>query len=347
MTPMKLDDHPTDLCNKDKEMDNNRKNRSLFWPMVLIGVGIVWLLYNLNLVSGINLSAALQLWPLLVIGVGLDLLFGRRYPIISVLIGLLIVGTFLGMTLAGPSLGLVSIPEMQTETFVAPSGLARRARLEVQFLTGDNQIRPLSGTENLLVATAVHSGRVEFTDGGTTSRVIRMNGPYQDAGVFFWPVYQGEQGWDVALSPDVPVDLELSVSSGNTDLELTGLKIDSASIQVSSGDTSVALPATGKAYQSLLRLSSGSLTVSVAPGAESMIEVRISSGRLTFDLPESSPVRFEVTHKSSGSVRMPERFQLVSGDADGEGVWESSGSNPSDPMIEITVEISSGSVIVR
>jgi hypothetical protein len=344
---MTLNVQPREARNKDKKMDNNRGKRSLFWPVVLIGVGIVWMLYNLDLISGVNLSAALQLWPLLLIGIGMDLLFGRRFPIVSALIGLVVVGGIVGMTLAGPRLGLVSSPELKTETFVAPADLARRARLEVQFSTGDNQIRPLAGTQNLLVATATHSGVVEFIDSGTTNRNIRLSGPRPESGVFIWPNFMGEQSWDVAVSPEVPVDLELGVSSGRSDVQLSGLRVESVSVQVSSGDTTISLPATGKSYQTQLRMSSGSLSVSVLPGAETVIESRISSGRLTYDLPASSPVRFEVARKSSGTVRLPERFQLVSGDADGEGVWEAPGSDPSAPLVEITVEISSGNVIVR
>jgi hypothetical protein len=92
--------------NKDKKMDNNRNKRSLFWPVVLIGVGIVWMLYNLDLISNVNLSAAIQLWPLLLIGIGMDLLFGRRFPIVSALIGLVVVGGIVGMT--PPGIGLLS-----------------------------------------------------------------------------------------------------------------------------------------------------------------------------------------------------------------------------------------------
>jgi hypothetical protein len=344
---MKHNAAPGQPKNKDKKMDNNRKKRSLFWPVVLIGIGVVWLLYNLGMISGVNISAALQLWPLLLIGIGLDVLIGRRFPILSALIGLLVVGAILGMTVAGPRLGLATTPELKTETFVAPAGLARRAKLEIQFSIGDNQIRPLSGTQNLLVATAVHSGVVEFSDSGTTNRNIRLSGPRPESGVFIWPNFMGEQSWDVAISPDVPVDLDLGVSSGNTNVDLTEMRVESASIQVSSGDTVVTLPATGKPYPTALQMSSGSLTVTALPGAETTIESRISSGRLTFDLPASSPIRFEVSRKSSGSVRLPERFRLVSGDADDEGVWEALGSDPSAPLIEITVEMSSGTVIIQ
>jgi hypothetical protein len=329
------------------KMDNNRKDRSLFWPVVLIGVGVIWLLYNLDLITGANITGLFQLWPLLLIGAGLDLLFGRRYPVLGALFGLAVVTGLIAMTLAGPRLGLVNTPEMQTETFVAPSGLARRAKLDLQLSSGRILVQPLSGTENLLVATAVHSGSVQFEDSGTTNRTIRLNGPQHTGNPFVWFNNLGEQKWDIAISQDIPVDIDLVVSSGTADIQLTGLKMETAAIRVSSGDTEVRLPATGKAYPSSVSISSGSLLIHIPDGAETAIDSQISSGRLTYDVPSSSPVRFEVTRKSSGNVRLPSRFQLVQGDERGEGVWEAPGTDPSAPLIEISVGISSGSVIVR
>jgi hypothetical protein len=328
-------------------MENNHKNRSLFWPIVLIGIGIVWLFYNLNLITVANISAVLRLWPLLLIGAGLDLLFGRRFPIIGALFGLAVVAGLITVTLAGPKLGLVTFPEMQTETFVAPTGQARRAKLEFRFSSGQNQVQPLSGSPNLVVATAVHSGTVEFQDSGTTNRVIRLSGPQITGNLFSWFDNWGEQKWDVAVSPDIPVEFDISISSGKADLQLNGLNVESASIHVSSGDTEVLLPAPGKSYPSNLSISSGTLTVKLPAGAETVIDSQISSGRLTFEVPTSSPVRFEVTRKSSGNVRLPDRFELVQGNEREEGVWEAPGSDPSAPLIEISVAISSGSVIVR
>lgn len=328
-------------------MEDRHNNRSLFWPVILIGAGLIWLLYNLDLISGVNISAVFRLWPLLLIGAGLDLLFGRRYPVTGALLGLAVVAGLITVTLAGPRLGLVSANELQTETFVAPSGLARRAKLEFQFSSGRIQVQPLSGSPNLVVATAVHSGKVEFQDSGTTNRAIRLNGPQHIGNPFVWFNNLGEQSWDVAISPDVPVDLDLGVSSGKAEILLSGLKVESAAILVSSGDTEVLLPATGKAYPTNLKISSGTLKVTVPAGAETVIDSQISSGRLTFEVPASSPVRFQVTHKSSGNVRLPERFQLVRGNERGEGVWEAPGTDPSAPLIEISVGISSGSVIVR
>jgi hypothetical protein len=328
-------------------MENKHNNRSLFWPVILIGAGLIWLLYNLDLITGANLSAAFRLWPLLLIGAGLDLLFGRRFPITGALFGLAVVAGLITIILAGPQLGLVSTPSLQTETFVAPTGLARKAKLDFQFSSGQIHVKPLSGSPNLVVATAVHSGNVEFSDSGTTNRAIRLSGPQSMGNPFTWFSDLGEQKWDVAIAPEIPVDIDVGVSSGQAQILLEGLNVESATIRVSSGDTQVLFPATGKAYPANVRISSGSLTVGIPAGAETEIDSQISSGRLTFELPASSPVRFEVTQKSSGNVRLPARFQLIEGDERGEGVWEAPGSDPSAPLIEIRVGMSSGSVIVR
>ena len=65
----------------------NKGYRSLFWPLVLIGVGVIWLLGNLGVISWTNLTVLFRLWPLLLIAIGLDLLIGRQSPAIGALIG--------------------------------------------------------------------------------------------------------------------------------------------------------------------------------------------------------------------------------------------------------------------
>ena len=63
-------------------MDVNNK-RSLFWPILLIGVGIISLLVTFNVLPSISLRALIRLWPLILIIIGLQLIFGRRSPAVS------------------------------------------------------------------------------------------------------------------------------------------------------------------------------------------------------------------------------------------------------------------------
>lgn len=83
--------------------------RSIFWPLVLIAVGVLWLLGNFGVIATSNLFALLRLWPLLLIAIGLDILLGRRWPLVSALIALVTVGVAVAAVIYAPQLGLASV----------------------------------------------------------------------------------------------------------------------------------------------------------------------------------------------------------------------------------------------
>ncbi len=49
--------------------------RSLFWPIMLIGAGSIWLLSNLGLIDVQNLGLLFRLWPLALIAFGIKIVF--------------------------------------------------------------------------------------------------------------------------------------------------------------------------------------------------------------------------------------------------------------------------------
>ena len=53
---------------------------SLVWPIVLIGMGVVFLLDNLNVIDVDLWLLITRLWPLVLVAVGIDILFdGLRH----------------------------------------------------------------------------------------------------------------------------------------------------------------------------------------------------------------------------------------------------------------------------
>ncbi len=106
--------------------------RSLFWPMVLIGAGVVWLLYSLDVVSTSNLAVLGLVWPVFVIGIGVG---PPRGPPVSDLasaaVGVVTVGIVVVSLAVGPSLGWVGSTELTTETFSTPVGEATQAQIEM------------------------------------------------------------------------------------------------------------------------------------------------------------------------------------------------------------------------
>ena len=56
---------------------HRHRNRSLFWPLTLIILGLVFLTYNLGMLSNDLWTTLINLWPLLLVLIGLDGLLGR------------------------------------------------------------------------------------------------------------------------------------------------------------------------------------------------------------------------------------------------------------------------------
>jgi hypothetical protein len=69
---------------------------NLFFPIVLVGAGVILLMANLGMLTRDPFFFALQFWPVFLIAGGIQLLFGRTRTlgtVVSVLLGLAVVGS--------------------------------------------------------------------------------------------------------------------------------------------------------------------------------------------------------------------------------------------------------------
>lgn len=76
-------------------VEENKKvknSRSYFWPLLLIIIGLLFLLNNLELIPWTIWNTLIRFWPLILILTGLEILLGRSRManLIVTLIGLLI-----------------------------------------------------------------------------------------------------------------------------------------------------------------------------------------------------------------------------------------------------------------
>ncbi len=55
-----------------------RRGPDLFWPIILIGAGVIFLLANLGIIPSNPWPLIWNLWPVILIVIGLDILLGRR-----------------------------------------------------------------------------------------------------------------------------------------------------------------------------------------------------------------------------------------------------------------------------
>jgi hypothetical protein len=349
--------------------------RSLFWPILLIGVGVVWLLGNLGYIPMPSLRVLLRLWPLILIVIGLDIIFGRRSPIIGGLIGLGAVALVIALLLLAPSLGLDALGpsgELQTLTFSEPLGSATSARITLDLERYPTTIEALSASDLLIDAELDTYTDVKFSARGTREKSVSLE-PVTDYGFDFdWTDWDtiGTQ-WEIGLSPDVPIDLMVDIGSGSATIDLMYLEISDLEVDGGSGSANLTLPESSSLYSANFDGGSGSFDIEFESGAEVRAEMDVGSGSfdivigssadldmrieggsgsISIDVPGDVGVRVVIRDRGSGSVRVPASYLLVDdmGDDDRDtGIWETDGYSSAAHRIEITFDPGSGSFTLR
>jgi LiaF transmembrane domain len=321
--------------NTDQTYYRVRHTPGLFWPIILIGIGIIWLLTNLGFLAVNPWLMLWRLWPVLLIVMGLDILLRRSGAwgaLISAVMGLLVVAgavVFLFAAQNNPA-WLTSGPlwsgapvfnfdgQLRTAQLADPLGGARRADVTIGFPGGDGSISALRDPANLLQGDVSYYGDLTHTVSKANDSVrVELASRSGES----WPFFRAQPRWDLKLNAAPEYALQLNVGSGNCDFDLSQLNLTSLGLNHGSGSTRLDLPKSGQ-YRFALDMGSGS------------VEVRV---------PEELPVRVEY-RVGSGSLNVSS-MSRVSGD-DRNGVYESSGFSQSGPYVIITVSLGSGSVTI-
>jgi len=265
------------------------RNRGLFWPGVLILIGILALLINVGLVPIDRLYLLEDLWPELLIVAGL-LLLVRRVPMpaatattASVLIVVLALGG------AALYIGLApSIPGgTHTMTVSRAVGSLKAATLEVD--TGASNLdvegSPTGLVNDLFQAQITYSGPQPTVslDANTGRVVISQNSRFG----FF-----GRQSFRMAIQLNVAVRWTFDIHSGaSTDKYVLGSVLVS-SMEIDTGASREDIDLGSPSGTVPISINGGALTVSVHRPAGSAASVKVSGGavNLNFDGRSSSAV---------------------------------------------------------
>ena len=105
--------------------NNEQRNtyHSFFWPVIMLGAGVIWLLVNLNIISTYNLRVLYRLWPILIILAGLDVLFSRKLPLLGLLLALLLIASVILLLVLGNPFVSQIMSGLQLEPFVMNLGI--------------------------------------------------------------------------------------------------------------------------------------------------------------------------------------------------------------------------------
>lgn len=331
-------------------MDNHPRYRSLFWPILLVGVGIVWLLSNLGMIQPVSLGSILKFWPVLLIVFGMDMLFSRRYPWVGGVVGLLAVAGVVALLMFGPKVGITTNSETKSETFASP--LEGVKTVEYDFDTSSSPVS-ITALENnntdLISADITYRGTMRFDVNGSDHTTVWMSEYSDNTSWLNWDFSFDNLKWDIGLSPEVPSDIILNGGSGSITMDLTGLQLTSLQTDLGSGASTITLPQSKESYSVDIESGSGSVTVRVPDQASLSLSLDTGSGATSVHLPTNAAVRIEVNDDGSGSFDLPNDLVKAKDSSDYDiGAWQT--ANYDSAQYKILIQIlgqGSGSVSIR
>ncbi len=258
-----------------------RRRVSLVGPVLLIGLGLLLLANNFGLLRGNVWAVAWRFWPLVLILLGLEILVGRRSSWASAIIAVVGLLLMVGLVLAaiywgwgaGQARGI-------TEHVVQEMAGAESATVTLDFPIGDLRVRALGDSSDLMDAR--FSGlpvehRYDVTAGRGDLR-LKSEGE----GFFWGPDAVVENAWDIALSPRLPLTLEVDTGIGQAMLDLSGLQVTDFSLDAGVGSVRVVMPTVGQ-VRAVVKAGVGEVVLEIPQGVAANIEADVGLGGLSVD----------------------------------------------------------------
>jgi hypothetical protein len=330
-------------------MENPRHHRhSLFWPTLLVGVGLIWLLVNLGVIAPISVSSILQFWPILLIVFGLDILFSRSYAWVGNVVGILAVGGLVAYLILTPHAAAQISSQSQQENFTVPLEETSSVTYNLETASEPVAIYSLDAiSEKLIDANITHVGKINFSAVGTTNKMVSLSETSDPSNWFTWALTSTEMKWNVGLAAGIPADIKINGGSGSINANLVGMKLQTLSADLGSGSSVFTFPQSDQEITANLNSGSGSVEISLPEKTDITLRLQSASGSLNITLPTGSAVQVEVMDSGSGGLSLPDSLSLISGDKD-SGTWQSAGYAKATTKIEIKIlDRGSGSIFIN
>ncbi|MCF6277596.1 MAG: DUF5668 domain-containing protein, partial [Anaerolineales bacterium] len=228
------------------------RNRVIVSPVLTIGLGAAFLANKFGLLDWGSWTSLLNLWPVLIIAIGLEIFLGRKKVWLSALgvgfsLSILAIGLWFsgGVNEVAPIVRGTPLPGKQ---IIQPLEGATSARIHIASSVGALHIAALSNAD----ADALISGEVTPARNETIDQVFELDGaeayyrlqsnlaPNTNFRVSDYE--RTRLNWDLALTREIPLALDISLGVGESALDLSELTVTELDLNLGVGQTRVTLP---------------------------------------------------------------------------------------------------------
>jgi hypothetical protein len=184
-------------------------HRSFFFPMLLIGAGVLWLLISLGYIPSSNLWALAHVWPILLIGAGLGLILRQYWSEAGILVSTLVVLAAVLAVVYAPQIGWTEMPAWGFDFDV--NGSVAGSRVIV------SETRQVSGFTNMdfhyPANITIQQGTEESVTITADDNLLPQLSTEVSGGTL--TIRSDERNWNQRVNPSKTVEIEVTVMDLN------------------------------------------------------------------------------------------------------------------------------------
>ncbi|HEY6202023.1 MAG TPA: DUF5668 domain-containing protein [Candidatus Limnocylindria bacterium] len=261
--------------------------RGLFWPLLLITIGLVFLLVNFGFIPGVTALSLLSLWPLLLVLAGIDIAIGRRWPLAALGIDVAVIALGLALLATQPTfvggpffvIGDGGAGGGERDVTVARQGVTS---LSLDLNGGAGRFRVSGGSATLVEAHSASQDlrlrRSDIDRGGAHASVrIDQSGNRRVGGTTI--------DVEARIASDVETALSIDGGAGEFVIDLRDVKLTSADINVGAAQLTLTLPKPAGAAAIDVNAGASSIIIEVPDG----VEARVTTTGALLTLRSSNP----------------------------------------------------------
>lgn len=297
--------------------------RGVFWPLLLIALGLIFLLQNFGFISGVSWRAIASLWPLLLVLIGLDIAFARRWPVPTLVAEVLVIAAGLALAASSPNLAPgYAFPEVGSGESDVSAPRNNATQLALTLNGGTIHSYHVSGGSEQLVEAHSASNDLRLRTSGTTRVDVRID---QVSGGFMRPTGDVQ----IQVGSDIPTSLTVNVGGGEFDFDLSDIRVTDARVNIGASSMRFVLPKPSGDVAIRMNGGASSISIVVPDGVE--VRIATTGGLLS--------LRSDNTRLGSG------------GDARGcvacGSSVETSGYSAAHDRVTVTISAGASSIVVR
>lgn len=263
-------------------LDGLWRRDGMIWPLLLLGLGVLFLLGNLGYLSIRPLPLLSKIWPLLLVAIGIDIAFGRNrggwHAVLRIGFGILMIGLVFWLAVAFPT-----AVNTQVVDFDQPIDNAEASSVELNMIAGRVHLTGEAGSDKLMVGQVVIPPdstlvpQYSRQKNGKSRLVLEV-----ESGNNFQTIDQSANTFEFNINSSLPVELRAEVVVGELQLDLSDTQVRNLESEMAVGSQTITLPC-NESMRVDIQQALGLLTINVPRGCN--VKINLDNALVNTTLP--------------------------------------------------------------